>query len=157
MAVYQGRYLAQDNQRYAVVASRFNQRVTENLVAGALDVFARHGLGAQAVDVVWVPGAFELGGVTRQLALRPYAAIVTLGTIVRGDTPHFDFVAGQTATAIATLARDSRMPIIFGVLTCDTMAQAEDRAGGKSGNKGAEAALSAIEMADLYQSLAGLR
>lgn len=156
MAIYQGTFRIQTTDRFALVASRFNYRVTQALVEGATDTFIRHGVPAENIDLVWVPGAFELGGVVQQMRQRPYAAIVTLGAIVRGDTPHFEYVAGQTASAIGRLSQDSRLPIIFGVLTCNTMEQAEDRAGGKAGNKGAEAAATALEMADLYRSLGNL-
>lgn len=151
--VFEGNFVSPAGARYAIVVSRFNQRVTSALLSGAVDTLARHGTPRESVDVFWVPGAFEIPGLVAQILARGYAAIITLGAIVRGDTPHFDYVAGQTASGIAVLARQSDVPVIFGVLTCDTMAQAEDRAGGKAGNKGAEAALSALEMVTLYQAL----
>ncbi len=139
-------------QRWAVVVSRFNQRVTDRLLEGAVDTLVRHGAPAETVDVFWTPGAFELPNMTRYLLTnaKKYAAVIALGAIVRGETPHFDYIASSTTASLAELNRHSTTPVIYGVLTCDTMEQAEERADGKSGNKGAEAALAAIEMADLY-------
>ncbi len=153
MGDFQGVYRIHPDQRWAIVVSRFNQRVTEPLLEGALLTLMRHGAPRESIDTFWVPGAFEIPGLTRRLTSGPYSAIITLGAVVRGDTPHFDYVAGNTAASLARLAVDHEIPIIFGVLTTDTMEQAEDRAGGKAGNKGSDAAQAAIEMADLYQKL----
>jgi 6,7-dimethyl-8-ribityllumazine synthase len=153
MAEYQGFLKVHPADRFAIVVSRFNLRVTERLLAGARDTLNRHQVKPDAIDVFWVPGAFEIAGVVSQLMHRPYAAIVTIGAVVRGDTPHFDYVAGNAASAISRLAERCPMPVVFGVLTCNTMAEAEDRADGKAGNKGAEAALVALEMANLYRQL----
>lgn len=150
---HQGFLTTYPGQSWAIVVSRFNQRVTDRLLEGAVDTLIRHGVPADDVDVFWVPGAFEIPNLVNALSGRKYSAIITLGAIVRGETPHFDFIASSTVGAISDLARHSAIPVIFGVLTCDTMAQAEDRADGKSGNKGAEAALAAIEMANLYHRL----
>jgi 6,7-dimethyl-8-ribityllumazine synthase len=152
MARIAGDYIARPGDRYAIVASRFNRSVTEALVEGAVDTLIRHGVDPDAIDVVNVPGAFEIPFAARRLVGR-YQAILCLGAVVRGDTPHFDFVAGQTAAQIAALAASAPIPVIFGVLTCDTMEQARDRAGGKAGNKGVEAALAALEMVDLARRL----
>ena len=151
MAEFQGQYRIAPGQRWAIVVSRFNQRITDRLLEGAISTLIRHGASADAIDTFWVPGAFEIPGLTHQLASQSYTAIITLGAVVRGDTPHFDYVAGNTASALAHLTVEHEIPIIFGILTTDTMDQAEDRAGGKAGNKGAEAAQTAIEMADLYR------
>ncbi len=151
MAVFQGHYRISAEQRWAIVVSRFNQRISDRLLEGAISTLIRHGASIEAIDTFWVPGAFEIPGLTHELASQSYTAIITLGAVVRGDTPHFDYVAGNTASSIARLTIEHEIPIIFGVLTTDTMDQAEDRAGGKAGNKGADAAQTAIEMADLYQ------
>jgi 6,7-dimethyl-8-ribityllumazine synthase len=153
VAEHQGFLMTHPGQSWAIVVSRFNQRVTDRLLEGAVDTLIRHGVATEDVDVFWVPGAFEIPNLVNHLSARKYSAIITLGAIVRGETPHFNFIASSTAAAIADLTRHSAIPVIFGILTCDTMAQAEDRADGKSGNKGTEAALAAIEMADLYHRL----
>jgi 6,7-dimethyl-8-ribityllumazine synthase len=143
-----------EGRRFAVVASRFNETVTQKLVDGALDAFVRHGAAFEDVDVVWVPGAWELPAAARRLlATERYHALVALGAVIRGDTPHFDFVAGEASRGIADASVAFETPIGFGVLTCDTMAQAEARAGGEHGNKGWDAALAALEMADLFDRL----
>ena len=141
-------------RRFAVVASRFNESVTQKLVDGALDALVRHGAAADDVDVVWVPGAWELPfALRRLLASERYDALVALGAVIRGDTPHFDYVAGEASRGIADASTDFETPIGFGLLTCDTMDQAEARAGGEHGNKGWDAALAALEMADLFARL----
>lgn len=154
MAEYQGILNTAGEGRWALVVSRFNRRVTERLQAGAIDQLVRHGAAAEAIDVFYVPGSWEIAGVVQKLLDRPYRAVIALGAVIRGETPHFDYVAANTASAIMELSRTAPIPVIFGVLTCNTMAEAEDRADGKAGNKGAEAALAAIEMADLYRRLA---
>jgi 6,7-dimethyl-8-ribityllumazine synthase len=141
-------------RRFAVVASRFNETVTQKLVDGALDALVRHGAAADDVDVVWVPGAWELpAAVRRLLASERYDALVAVGAVIRGDTPHFDYVAGEASRGLADAGAAFETPVGFGVLTCDTMAQAEARAGGEHGNKGWDAALAALEMADLFDRL----
>lgn len=141
-------------RRFAVLASRFNENVTQKLVDGALDALIRHGTELEDVDVVWVPGAWELASAARRLlASDRYNALVALGAVVRGETPHFDYVAGEASRGLAAASVEFETPIGFGVLTCDTMAQAEDRAGGAHGNKGWDAALAAMEMADLFERL----
>jgi 6,7-dimethyl-8-ribityllumazine synthase len=141
-------------RRFAVVASRFNETVTQKLVDGALDALVRHGAAADDVDVVWVPGAWELpSAVRRLLASERYDALVALGAVIRGDTPHFDYVAGEASRGLASASTDFETPVGFGLLTCDNMAQAEARAGGEHGNKGWDAAVAALEMADLFARL----
>lgn len=143
-----------DGRRLAVVASRFNQDITERLVDGALDALVRHGAAADDVDVVWVPGAWELpAAVRRLLTTERYDAIVALGAVIRGDTPHFDYVAGEASRGLAQASAEFDVPIGFGLLTCDSRDQAEARAGGEHGNKGWDAALAALEMADLFDRL----
>lgn len=139
---------------FVIVASRFNSLVVEPLVSGAKDMIVRLGGQESAITTVWCPGAFELPQATRWVAARRKVdAIIVLGAVVRGATPHFDYVAGAAANGVADVAKHAPMPITFGVLTTDTMEQALDRAGGKAGNKGADAALAAIEMAQLAKAL----
>jgi 6,7-dimethyl-8-ribityllumazine synthase len=141
-------------RRVAVVVSRFNESVTQRLVDGALDALTRHDTAFDDVDVVWVPGAWELPAAARLLlSSERYNAIVALGAVIRGETPHFDYVAGEAARGLAQASADFDTPVGFGLLTCDTMEQAEARAGGAHGNKGWDAALAALEMADLFDRL----
>ena len=140
--------------RIACVAARFNDFVVEALVRGALDTLKRHGLPEKQIEIVRVPGSFEIPLVLKKLAMsRRYDALIALGAVIRGDTPHFDYVAGECASGIGRVALESGVPIAFGVLTTDTVEQAMDRAGGKAGNKGADAALTAIEMVNLLRRL----
>jgi 6,7-dimethyl-8-ribityllumazine synthase len=138
----------------AIVVSRFNELVTRALLAGARDGLARHGVEPEGVDVAWVPGSFEIPLTARKLAESGrYQAVICLGAVIRGETPHFDHVANQASSGIARVALDTGVPIIFGVLTADTLEQAMERAGGKMGNKGYYAAVDAIEMANLVRGL----
>jgi len=149
----EGELLARD-LRFAFVAARFNDFVVEPLLRGALDALKRHGATEKQIEIVRVPGAFDIPIVARKLALsRRYDALIALGAVVRGQTPHFDYVAGECASGLARIALETGVPMAFGVLTTDTMEQAVDRAGGKAGNKGADAALAAIEMANLLRRL----
>jgi len=141
-------------RRFAVLASRFNLHVVEKLVDGALDALVRHGASVDDVDVVWVPGAWELPLAARRLlATERYEAIVAVGAVIRGDTPHFDYVAGEASRGLASAGSDFDTPIGFGLLTCDNEEQAQARAGGAHGNKGWDAALAALEMVDLFDRL----
>ncbi|HEX6535435.1 MAG TPA: 6,7-dimethyl-8-ribityllumazine synthase [Gemmatimonadaceae bacterium] len=141
-------------RRIAVVASRFNETITQRLVDGALDALTRHGAAFDDIDVVWVPGAWELPAAARfLLASERYHALVALGAVIRGETPHFDYVAGEASRGLADASAEFDVPVGFGLLTCDTMEQAEARAGGEHGNKGWDAALAALEMADLFDRL----
>lgn len=141
-------------RRFAVVAARFNEAVTAPLVAGARDGLLEHGADEDAIDVVWVPGAWELpGAAARAVATGRYDAVVAIGCVIRGETPHFDYVAGGAARGLAELARTSNVPVTFGVLTTDTAEQASARSGGEHGNKGRDAALAALEMIDVYQAI----
>jgi 6,7-dimethyl-8-ribityllumazine synthase len=140
--------------RFAVVAARFNGLVTEALLAGCFDAFGRHGVAADRIDVAWVPGSFEVPLVARKMAeAGRYAAVVCLGCIIRGETDHYDHVAGQAAAGVLQAGLATGTPVIFGILTTDTVEQALNRAGLKGGNKGADAALAAIEMANLIGRL----
>lgn len=138
--------------RVAVVVSRFNEASTRRLLDGALDGLRR--CGVEEADVAWVPGAFEIPLVARRMARSGrYHAVVCLGAVVRGETPHFEYVAGQSAAGIARVALEAGMPVVYGVVTADTSEQAAERAGGKAGNRGRDAALAAVEMATLLRSL----
>ena len=138
--------------RVALVVARFNEIVTSRLLAGARSALERHGVSD--VDVAWVPGAFELPMAARRLAeSRRYDAVVCLGAIIRGETPHFEYIAAETARGVGQVAQETGVPTIFGVITPNTLEQALDRAGGKVGNKGYDAAISAIEMANLMRQL----
>ena len=151
--IIEGELLAGD-LRFAIIAARFNDFVVEPLVRGALDALKRHGTLERQIDIVRVPGAFDIPVAARKLALsRRYDALIALGAVIRGGTPHFDYVAGECAAGIARVALESGVPVAFGVLTTDSVEQAAERAGGKVGNKGADAALVALEMANLLRRL----
>jgi 6,7-dimethyl-8-ribityllumazine synthase len=153
VTTYEGSFDARD-MRVAIVASRFNETISKRLVDGALDCLRRHGAQDDNISIAWVPGAFELPGAAGRFATSGRIdAVVCIGCVIRGETPHFDYVAGSAANGIAALMARSDVPVTFGVLTTDTTEQAEARAGGKAGNKGFEAALAAIEMANLYSNL----
>lgn len=140
--------------RVAVIASRFNETIAKQLVDGAVDCLVRHGVAEDDLSLVWVPGAFELPAAALRLASSGEVdAIVCVGVVIRGDTPHFDYIAARAAAGVGEAGAASGVPITFGVLTTDTREQAEERAGGKLGNKGFDAALAAIEMAALFASL----
>jgi 6,7-dimethyl-8-ribityllumazine synthase len=140
--------------RVALVASRWNDFVVERLVAGAKDALLRCGVSEEKIDLATAPGAFEIPLVARKLAQSGrYDAVVALGCVIRGKTPHFDYIAGEAAAGIANAAAETGVPIGFGILTCDTTEQAIERAGGKAGNKGAEAALAAVETARLLRAI----
>ena len=145
---------AGQHRRFAVVASRFNQAIVERLMDGALDALVRHGVSLDDVDTVWVPGAWELPmAVRRLLASDRYQGVIAIGAVIRGDTPHFDYVAGEASRGLAQASAEFDTPIGFGLLTCDNQEQAEARAGGAHGNKGWDAALAALEMVDLFDRL----
>ena len=151
---FEGSLVSPDGARYAVVAARFNEAITRRLVDGALDAFARHGADADAVDTVWCPGAFEIPLAAKAAAdSGEYDAVVCLGAVIRGATAHFDYVASGVTSGCQQVALSTGIPVLFGVLTVDTLDQAWERAGTKAGNKGAEAAASAIEMVNLLQSM----
>jgi 6,7-dimethyl-8-ribityllumazine synthase len=142
--------------RFAIVVARFNALITDRLLAGASDVLARCGASPDDVEIIEVPGAWELPLVAKTLALQKrHDAIIALGAVIRGETPHFDYVAGHAASGLAAVQQETGVPVAFGVLTTNSMEQAMDRAGGKAGNKGSDAALTAIEMANLLRRLRG--
>jgi 6,7-dimethyl-8-ribityllumazine synthase len=141
-------------RRFAIAVSRFNELVTRKLLEGALDALTTYGVAEEDIDVVWVPGAFELPVVARRLAgSRTYDGVICLGVVIRGETAHFEHVAGQAAEGIRAAAQETGVPVAFGVLTTDTLEQALDRAGGAHGNKGWDAANAAIETASLLEQL----
>ena len=153
MAEYIGDFSAPAG-RFAIVAARFNGLVTESLLNGFKDALKRHGVADDRVDVAWVPGSFEIPVVARKLAASGrYAAVVCLGCVIRGETAHFDHVAGQAAAGVMQVSLATGIPVIFGILTTDSIEQALDRAGLKGGNKGADAAMAAIEMVSLLSRL----
>lgn len=140
--------------KVGIVVGRFNEFITGKLLSGAMDALKRHGVSEDDVSVAWVPGAFEIPLTAKKMAeTNKYDAIITLGTVIRGATPHFDYVCNEAAKGAANVALQSGIPVIFGVLTTDTIEQAIERAGTKAGNKGWESAVGAIEMANLYRAM----
>ena len=151
--VYEGDFIG-EGLTFGIVVSRFNSFITEKLLAGALDALKRHGVDTEAVDVFWTPGAFEIPGIAKRLAeSKKYDAVLCLGAVIRGATPHFDYVAAESAKGISHLSANTGIPVIYGVITTDTIEQALERAGIKAGNKGAEAAIAGIETANLYKTI----
>ncbi|GAA0464888.1 6,7-dimethyl-8-ribityllumazine synthase [Alkalibacillus silvisoli] len=149
MKTYEASLVAQD-LKIGIVVGRFNAFITEKLLDGAIDGLKRHGLTEDNIEVSWVPGAYEIPLATKKMIeYGDYDAVITLGTIIRGATPHFDYVSGEVAKGTSSVSLETGVPVIFGVLTTDTIEQAVERAGTKAGNKGYEAAVSAIEMANL--------
>ncbi|CAM3123360.1 6,7-dimethyl-8-ribityllumazine synthase [Paenibacillus lupini] len=151
--VFEGNVIA-EGLKFGVVVGRFNEFISGKLLGGALDAFKRHGAEDSNVDIAWVPGAFEIPLIAQKMAESgKYDAVITLGAVIRGSTPHFDFVCNEAAKGVAAIALKTGIPTIFGVLTVDSIEQAIERAGTKAGNKGYEAAVSAIEMANLSKLL----
>jgi 6,7-dimethyl-8-ribityllumazine synthase len=151
--VYEG-VLSGDGLRFAIVVSRFNEFISSKLLSGACDCLTRHGAVGEDIDVAWVPGAMEIPLIAQRLAgTKRYDAIICLGAVIRGSTPHFDYVAAEVAKGVASVQLTAGLPVIFGVLTTDSIEQAVERAGTKAGNKGWYAAVSALEMANLIRGL----
>ncbi len=151
--VIQGRLVA-EGKRFGLVVSRFNEFITNKLLGGAVDALTRHGVKDDEIEVVWVPGSFEIPYMASRMAKTgKYDAVVCLGAVIRGSTPHFDYIAAEVSKGIAQTGLTTGVPVLFGVITCDTIEQAIERAGTKAGNKGADAALSAIEMVNLYDQI----
>jgi 6,7-dimethyl-8-ribityllumazine synthase len=141
-------------KKFGIIASRFNDFMTKHLVSGCTDTLVRHGAEDRDLTIVWVPGAFEIPVVAGKMAKsKGYDAVICLATVIRGSTPHFDFVASEASKGIAKAAQDSGVPVIFGVITADTIEQAVERSGAKDGNKGKDAALSAIEMVNVMSQI----
>lgn len=153
MKIIEGKYSVA-GKKFAIILSRFNEYIGENLLKGAIDCFEKHGVTNDNIDVIKVPGAFEIPVTADRLAAsKKYSAIVCLGVIIRGATPHFEYVASTTSNGISQVALKHSLPVIFGVLTTDTIEQAIERAGTKAGNKGWDAAQTAIEMSDLFKQI----
>ncbi len=141
-------------QRFAIIVSRFNDFIASRLLAGAIDALQRHGCKPADITVIWVPGAWELPLTAKKAAATGrFEAVICLGCVIRGETPHFDYIAAEAAKGIAQAGMATELPVAFGVLTADTLEQAINRAGAKAGNKGADAAMTAVEMANLYKKL----
>lgn len=153
MKTYEGQ-LSAKGKRFGIVVARFNSLITNQLLEGALDCLKRHGAAEKDIEVAWVPGSFEIPGIANALAKsKKFSAVICLGALVRGATPHFDHIAAEATKGIAQVALETGVPTAYGVITADTLEQAIERAGTKAGNKGWDAALSAIEMADLFDQL----
>lgn len=153
--LYEGHLLGQ-GFKFGIVIGRFNEFITNRLLGGALDALNRHGVEDGDIEVAWVPGAFEIPLVAKKMAnMMKYDAVICLGAVIRGATPHFDYVAGEVTKGVARVGLDSGVPTVFGVITADTIEQAIERAGTKAGNKGWDAAVTALEMANLLKSMTG--
>ena len=153
MRTFEGKFDGK-NVRIAIVAGRFNEFITSKLVGGALDVLKRNDVSEENIDIAWVPGAFEIPLITKKLAnTGKYDAIITLGAVIKGSTPHFDYVCAEVSKGVAQISLQTDLPVIFGVLTTNNIEEAIERAGTKAGNKGADAAFSAIEMINLIKQI----
>jgi 6,7-dimethyl-8-ribityllumazine synthase len=154
MTVFEGDLIG-TGLKFAIVTSRFNELLSTRLLSGAMDALTRHGVAEGDIDTAWVPGAFEIPIVAKKLAdSGRYDAVIAIGVVIRGGTPHFEYVASEVAKGVAKASLDSGVPVVFGVITADTIEQAVERAGTKAGNKGWEAANAAIEMAKLFKAMA---
>jgi 6,7-dimethyl-8-ribityllumazine synthase len=149
---YEGMLIGKD-QKIAIVISRFNEFITNKLLTGCLDALTRHEVDPDNVDITWVPGAFELPLTAQKMTGKGYDAVICLGAVIRGATPHFDYVASEVAKGVAQVGLNTGVPVVFGVITADTIEQAIERAGTKAGNKGVDAAVTAIEMINLFKAL----
>lgn len=153
MKTFEGKLIARDYS-FAIVVSRFNEFISGHLLSGALDCLMRHEASEDKIEIIWVPGSFEIPlGALKAAKSRRYDAVICLGAVIRGSTPHFDYIASEVTKGIANVGLETAIPVIFGVITSDTLEQAIERAGSKAGNKGWQAAASAIEMADLNSQL----
>lgn len=151
--IIQGDFVG-NGKKFAVVVSRFNEFITSRLLDGAIDCFVRHGVNDNDIDVFWVPGSFEVPVTALRVAKsKKYDGVVCLGAVIRGETPHFDHVAGESAKGISQIGLTTGVPVIYGIITTETIEQAIDRAGARTGNKGAEAAIAAVEMANLFSKI----
>lgn len=153
MKTFEGKLISQ-GQKYAIIVGRFSEFIGGKLLSGAIDGLVRHGVDESDIEIAWVPGAYEIPLVAKKMAKSgKYDGVITLGAVIRGSTPHFDYVANEVSKGVASVSLDSDVPVVFGVLTTDTIEQAIERAGTKAGNKGYEAAVTAIEMANLLAQL----
>lgn len=152
MKIFEGK-LTDQGSRYGIVVGRFNEFIGGKLLSGALDALKRHGVSEESIDIAWVPGAFEIPLIAKKMAGQGYDALICLGAVIRGSTPHFDYVSSEVTKGIAHVSLETGIPVIFGVLTTDSIEQAIERAGTKAGNKGYDAAVTAIEMVNLIHGL----
>lgn len=153
MKVFEGKLIS-DGLKFGIIVGRFNEFIGGKLLSGALDALKRHGANEEDIEIIWVPGAFEIPLVAKKMAkTKKYDAVICLGAVIRGATPHFDYVSNEVTKGIANVSLDTELPIIFGILTTDTIEQAIERAGTKAGNKGYDAAITAIEMANLLKKI----
>ncbi len=150
--VFEGKLLG-DGQRFGLIVSRFNEFITNKLLSGCLDALTRHGVAPDAIDIAWVPGAFEMPLVAQRMTERDYDAVICLGAVIRGATPHFEYVSAEVTKGIAQVGLNTGVPVIYGIITADTIEQAIERAGTKAGNKGSDAAVTAIEMVNLFKQI----
>ena len=154
MKIYEGQLTTQQNEKFCIIISRFNDFIGEKLLSGAIDTLKRHGVADENIEVAKVPGAFETPLAALKFAkTNKYSAIITLGAVIKGSTPHFDYVSAEVSKGVANVSLQTGIPVIFGVLTTDNIEQAIERAGTKSGNKGAVAAKTAIEMVNLFKTI----
>lgn len=150
--VFEGNLIG-DNQRFGIVVARFNEFITNKLLSGCLDTLTRHGVKRENIDIAWVPGAFEMPLAAQKMVGRGYDAVICLGAVIRGATPHFEYVSNEVTKGIAQVGLSTGVPVIYGVITSDTIEQAIERAGTKAGNKGSDAAITAIEMVNLLNEI----
>ncbi len=150
--IYEGKLLA-EGLKFGLVVARFNEFITGKLLTGCIDALTRHGADEDNIDIVWVPGAFEIPLAAQKLAAKNYDAVICLGAVIRGATPHFEYVAAEVTKGVAQVTLQSAKPVVYGVITADTIEQAIERAGTKAGNKGWDAAVTAIEMANLLKEI----
>ncbi len=154
MKIYEGQLTTQQNEKFCIIISRFNDFIGEKLLSGAIDTLKRHGVADENIEVAKVPGAFEIPLAALKFAkTNKYSAIITLGAVIKGSTPHFDYVSAEVSKGVANVSLQTGIPVIFGVLTTDNIEQAIERAGTKAGNKGADAAKTAIEMVNLFKTI----
>lgn len=154
MKIYEGQLITQQNEKFCIIISRFNDFIGEKLLSGAIDTLKRHGVSDENIEVAKVPGAFEIPLAAQKFAkTNKYSAIITLGAVIKGSTPHFDYVSAEVSKGVANVSLQTGVPVIFGVLTTDNIEQAIERAGTKAGNKGADAAKTAIEMVNLFKTI----
>ena len=155
-STFQGQLVCSPESSFAIVASRFNDLITSRLIDGAVETIVRHGGNSEQIDIVMVPGSFEIPMAAQRLAASGrYAAVICVGAVIQGSTTHHEYINSQVASGIMSIARETGIPVTFGIITCESMEQALDRSGGKVGNKGTEAALAAIEMVNLFGTLDG--
>lgn len=145
-----------ESQKFAIVVSRFNEFITSKLLGGCIDTLTRHGVSSDDINIIWAPGAYEIPIIAQKLVTKDYDGVICLGAVIRGSTPHFEYVSSEVTKGVAQVGLQFGKPVIFGVLTVDTIEQAIERAGTKSGNKGSEAAMSAIEMVNLFKEIDNL-